>query len=305
MRYAGPVGEADAELLERAAAWEGVDTGAQGIDFATAVLYNRVAREPANAAFLQAALARKDGDGGRPTFVGVVPGAFYREHRNTGADGARVLSIARGLGCEAELVPVKSFGMLEENSAAILDWLEAHGGREITLVSLSKGGADIKCALGSPRAAVAFSDVKQWVNFSGLVQGTPLVEWLRERPPRWWGARLILWWQGHGIRALGQLRHGAGSPLEPWPALPAHLRVVHVFGVPLRRHLRHPWAVRGYERLAPLGPNDGGGILLADLASLPGIVCPVWGADHYLDPAWDVLPLLRGIVSAAISIQGT
>ena len=43
---------------------------------------------------------------------------------------------------------------------------------------------------------------------------------------------------------------------------PAHVRVVHVCGFPLQRHLTHPWAARGYSRLSPLGPNDGGGILL-------------------------------------------
>jgi len=312
---AGPVTDADTQLLDRATEWSGTESDfaslgerrlaeiadSEGLDFATALLYDRILRVPANRDFMEQADQQKKTDKARPDLVGVVPGAFYREHKGTGADGARAFAIARDLGCEAELVRVGSFGGLEENASLILDWLESHPGRRITLISLSKGGSDIKRALASPKAAAAFANVHQWVSFSGLVQGTPLVEWLRQRPLRWWGTRLILWWQGHRMSALEQLRHGEGTPLASWPVLPAHLRVVHVCGIPLRRHLAHPWASRGYERLAPLGPNDGGGILLGDLAALPGIVCPLWGVDHYLDPAWDVMPLLRGIVGAAIS----
>ena len=313
----GSLSDSDAKLLERAAALIGPEikgaaltsqqlkevVRAEGQDLATALLYEKILRAPANAAFSHQVAQQKTKIEMRPDLVGVVPGAFYREHRNTGADGTRALAIARDLGCQAELIPVESFGGLEENAKVILDWLESHPGRRITLISLSKGGSDIKYALKSSRAAASFVNVNQWVSFSGLVQGTPLVEWLRRRPLRWWGFRLILWWQGHGRRAVEQLRHGPGTLLADWPVLPAHLRVVHVYGIPLSRHLAHPWAPRTYQRLAALGPNDGGGILIEDLMGLPGVVCPIWGADHYLDPSWDVMPLLRGIVAAAMSSE--
>jgi hypothetical protein len=77
--------------------------------------------------------------------------------------------------------------------------------------------------------------------------------------------------------------------------------VIHILGFPLRRHLAHPWAPRAYERLAPLGPNDGGGFLLGEVAQLPGTVLPVWGADHYLQPAWDAVPLLRQVLAEAMA----
>jgi hypothetical protein len=132
-----------------------------------------------------------------------------------------------------------------------------------------------------------------------MVQGTPLIAQL-QRPPRWWIIRLLLWWKRAPVQALLELRRGPGTPLATWPQLPTHLRAVHVYGIPLRHHLTHRWAPRGYKRLSPLGPNDGGGILLGDLANLPGIVCPIWGADHYLEPDWDIEPLLRGIVARAL-----
>lgn len=297
----------DARLLARSAAWTGEDidwaelTTRERIDFATALLHERLLRIPTHAEFFRTARDWRRPANLSADLIGIVPGAFHREHRGTGADGARVLAIARELRCEAEVIPTSSFGTLEENGRIILNWLASRRNRRIALVSLSKGGADLKRALALPDEAGAFAPVLAWVSFSGMVQGTPLIDWLRRRPLRWWAIRLLLWWRGCPARTLDQLRHGHGTDLADWPALPKHLRIVQVFGFPLRRHLAHPWARRGYERLSPLGPNDGGGILLGDLPALPGIVCPIWGADHYLSPSWDIQPLLEGIVAAALT----
>jgi len=303
--------EEDARLRARAAEWSGVDGALdarqlekicrdEGLDFATALLHEHLLRQGENAEFLRRAQTAGTSAKLEADMIGVVPGAFHREHRHTGADGARILRIAREMGCAAEVIPTGSFGTFEENARAIREWLEAHRGRRVALLSLSKGGADLKYALRQPGAEETFASVTTWIGLSGMVQGTPLVGWLRQRWLRWWSVRLLLWWRGHPGRALCELSHGSNE-LADWPALPPHLRVVHVYGFPLERHLAHAWAPKGYARVAPLGPNDGGGILLADLLSLPGIVCPIWGADHYLAPAWDVSPLLRGIVSSAIA----
>ncbi len=299
----------DAELLARATAWDGPSLTAAnaaaivrelGLDFATALLHEQLVREPANVEFLGEA-QRATHPPEKDILIGIVPGAFHREHRHTGADGARVLVMARELGVRAEVIPTRSFGTLEENARLIHQWLESRGGQRLALISLSKGGADVKYALSLPEAAEAFAKVCAWVSFSGTVQGTPLVGWLRRRPFRWWAVRLLLWWRRHSRETLEDLRHGPDTPLAVWPVLPPHLRVVHVCGFPLERHLTHPWAFRAYGRLASLGPNDGGGNLLSDALSFPGVVCPVWGADHYLSPCWDALPLLTGIAAAALT----
>jgi hypothetical protein len=95
---------------------------------------------------------------------------------------------------------------------------------------------------------------------------------------------------------IQELAHGAGSALCRPLVVPPHIRVIHVVGFPLVEHLSNDWARRGHARLAPLGPNDGGGVLLSDFVDLPGSVYPVWGADHYLNPPWNVRPLLRRIL---------
>ena len=302
----------DTALRNRAAAWNAATqpnlvadfatlAECEGIEFATAVLHDRLLRVDSNARFLRQAEAAQRSTKVKADVIGVVPGAFHRQHPHTGADGARILRIARELGCAAEAVPIGSLGTLADNARAIREWLATHSGKRIALLSLSKGSADVKHALAAPDSAKAFADVCAWVSLSGLVQGTPLISWLRRRPLRWWSVRAILWWHGLSIRALRELDHGPATALHCWPAIPDTMRVVHVYGFPLAQHLAHRWSPRGYKRLAPLGPNDGGGVLLADLASLPGIVCPIWGADHYLTPPWDAHSLLRGIVSAAVA----
>lgn len=305
---------ADDELLARAASVQDLPglrdcsrsslqdfSRRSSLDLATALLYDRVARHPPNLDFMEQVRTAPD----RPSLlplVGIVPGAFYRDHNNTGADGAAIIADLKRLGCPVELVPVESFGSLATNAAILHCWLEGRQNRPVALVSLSKGAADVKVALGLPGAAERFQNVVAWISVSGLPQGTPLVAWLNRQPLRRLGVKCLLWWRNQSYSVVEELSDEPGSMLRNWPALPPHLKLFHVVGFPLRRHLAHPWAPRGYERISTLGPNDGGGFLLADVARMPGVVLPVWGADHYLQPAWDVAALLRRVFSAALSL---
>lgn len=304
----------DNDLLSRAAAWDQCASLAncppltlkelaqnESIEFATAVLYDRVLRNETNRTYFKRIQIIDPLPAIEPTLIGVIPGAFYREHRHSGADGARLVAIGEAMGCPVKLVPVESFGSLPRNAEIIFQWLLRHKKQRVLLVSLSKGSADVKVTLALPDAEALFDNVVAWISMSGLPQGTPLVSWLRRQRLRRLGVRLLLRLRGQRYSVVEELRPEADGPLAVWPALPPNLRVIHILGFPLRRHLAHPWAPRGYERLAPLGPNDGGGFLLADVAQLPGTVLPVWGADHYLQPAWDVTPLLRQVLAEAMA----
>jgi hypothetical protein len=146
----------------------------------------------------------------------------------------------------------------------------------------------MKLALAEPDAAETFRRVRAWISLSGIYYGTPLITWLFRQ---WWRLpliRLFFWRRGYEFGALRQLERGPGKLLDFDLRPPGHLRIIHVIGFPLARHLSTPLVRRGYRRLSPLGPNDGGPILLADVARLPGLVYPVWGADHYLRPAYDL-----------------
>jgi len=256
----------------------------RGMDFATTVLYQAVRRSerhgPTIAALEGASVdnQRLDAD------IVIVPGAFYREKTHTGADGHLVRKTATELGYRVEVVPLRSFGSVHGNAQILAEWLLQHGERPVVLVSHSKGSTEVRHALARTDAATVFRSVVGWVDLSGLFYGTPLVSWLRSQRVRWWLTRLLFWFKGYTFSALDEIDRCA---CPPWPGAlecAPHLRVLHVVGFPLQRHLTAPLMQRGHRRLSPFGPNDGT-IVLADVLALPGVVYPVWGADHYLRPS--------------------
>jgi hypothetical protein len=312
--------EGERRLLDRAARWPGHASWSdltaeelrrvaerEGIDFATALLYDRVRRSPEHGPFirrLEAVPADGGGEGDPRTLVAIAPGGFYREFPHTGADGRPLREEAARLGLRSELIPLRSFGPLADNACILSDWLAARpDGERIILASLSKGGSDIKIALAQPGAEQTFRNVAVWVNLSGLLWGTPLVDWLLARRLRTLWVRFLFRLRGYDFAAIPELGRGPGTPLDFDVRLPPHLRVIHVVGFPLVRHLSNGLARRCFRRVRPLGPNDGAGIVLADVARLPGWVYPLWGADHYLRPAGtDRGDLVRRILAAARDI---
>jgi hypothetical protein len=289
--------ETDDALLARAAAWPthhvledltqpelALISGREGIDFATALLYDRLLKREAIRETLAAFHRAANAPTPRDVLVGVVPGAFYKEYAGTGADGQRVLDLARRAGLRAERVPLDSFGSLAGNARILGDWLRHHQDEEVHLVSLSKGGIDTQYALSLPDAEQTFRNVTVWLNLSGMVQGTALADWLLARPIR------------YSFNVLNEIRRADSvSSSFAWPK---HLRIFHVIGFPRRRHLHSGLARRAHRRLEAWGPNDGGGILLADAVRWPGTLIPLWGADHYLrQESYDIAALLTFLLA--------
>lgn len=288
------------ELLDRVADWPEHGTlcqlsdavlrhiaAARGLDFATAVLYDRLiksntASRPVLTPEALDKFPQQPRSENAPSLVAIVPGAFYVESPDSGANGQAILEEARRLGLPTAVIPTRSFGSLEENGRIIGDWLSRQAQPGTVLVSLSKGGADVKWALQDPAAADAFRNVRVWINISGITEGTPLVSWLLRRRFRSLLVRPLFLWRNYDFAVLRQLDYGPQQPLScPWN-IPAWLSVIHVLGFPLRKHLTCGLARRGHRRLADCGPNDGAGIVLYDAVCRPGTIYPVWGADHYL-----------------------
>jgi hypothetical protein len=191
---------------------------------------------------------------------------------------------ASRLGCKSDVVPLASFGSLTKNVRILCDSLAARPAGKVILASLSKGGAEVKLALARPDAAAVFRNVVCWVNLSGLLQGTHLADWLlKSRVRRSW-FRLLFWSKRYDYSAIRELGRGPDALLHDELRLPAPMHAIHLVGFPLDRHLSNGLARRGYRRLRHLGPNDAAGIVLADVCRWPGLVYPVWGADHYLRP---------------------
>ncbi len=313
MTIAKTISKYERELLERAARWprhraltelsaEALQAiaEAEGIDFATALLHDRVLRSPVHGPFVETtdSLPHEALSPPNNVTLAIVPGARYVESPGTGADGRLVRDAARQCNWPCELIPTASFGPLRLNAEKIVHWLlRRRAAEKIVLVSLCKGGGEVKLALDHPRAPEAFRRVAVWVNLSGLLHGTPLVGWLFSRRTRVWWYRGLLWWRGYDFDVVRELGRRPGDPLTGPVRLPEHLRLISVVGFPLRRHLTTPLARRCFRRIAQLGPSDGAGILLADACRVPGVIYPVWGADHYLRPTWDDRPLLARLLA--------
>lgn len=288
-------------ILDRAARCTGLPTLAdctesslralsdrEGIDFATALLYDRVRRAPAQGPHIDRieSLTNSAGAVSMDATVVIVPGAFWRQYPGSGADGRLIREQAEGMGCRVETIPLPNFSSLAHNARLVRDWLSARrNGEPIVLVSLSKGGGDVKLALASPDADDVFRHVVAWINLSGILDGTPLVSWLFARSWRSAWVRTLLHLRGYDLGIIRDLDRRPGSPLDFPLRLPSHLRAVHVVGFPLVQHATNRLARKCHARLRPHGPNDGAGILLADAVRWPGILYPLWGADHYLRPA--------------------
>lgn len=301
----------DVLLFQRAAQWraragsslpgrESIEqlTATDGVDFATAVLYDAIVHSEQHSAFI----AQLDGlrmadSAAQPTpgtLLAIAPGAFYLEYPHTGADGRSLREQAATLGCPCELIPSASMGTVAENAELICQWLAARTERRIILASISKGGSDIKAALRRPEAPRAFQNVVSWISLCGILEGSPTVDWLLRRRLRRLFYRSLFWWRGLRFQVLTDLRRTAG-PLEGPLALPATIRLIQIVGFPLRRHLTNRLARTCHNAGSAEGPNDGA-ILLCDVVRQPGLIYPIWGADHYLRPSWELRKLARAVL---------
>lgn len=266
----------------------------RGIDLATAALHEQLRRDGRlilAAGAGNSSPSENSSDNAQGATLAIVPGAFYREHPQTGADGAPLIAAARALGCQATLVPTPSIGTLAEGADALLAWLETQTVDRIVLASLSKGGADVKMALAHPRAARAFARVVGWINVGGITNGSPMVSWLLQRKLPTLIYRFLFWRRGRNFQFIRDLERRPDSPLSFPVAIPPHLRVIHIIGFPLARHVRGKRAEAWHRRLAPLGPNDGA-VILADSLAIPGKVFAAWGADHFSPQQLDLPAML-------------
>ncbi|WP_331875359.1 hypothetical protein [Longimicrobium sp.] len=255
-------------------------TREHGVDSATALLYDRIRNAEPHRAFIEAVDAVDPAAPLPPTSARllIAPAAFWREYPQIGADGAAVLAVARELGISAERIPTRSTGGVTENARIIREALAKEADGSVILVSLSKGGADVRVALDAGGAPLR--KVRAWINVCGLVHGTPLVDQFFAGP--WWRrtmVRAFLARHRADFRLIRELGHAPGSPLSARAVAPDGVHLVNVIACPLSEHTSGALATR-HRQLAALGPNDGS-TLLTDAIVDGGAIYPVWGADHY------------------------
>lgn len=267
-------------------------TKQQGLDLATMVFYQAILASSAYCTFRDTLvhLPAEPVAGAIDAKVLIVPALLYAERPALGGDGKAIADIARARGFTTELIPIHSKGSMQANARLIWERIAQESCQKLWIVSLSKGGGEVRLALQAHVDHPALAKVRGWINVCGLVKGSPLFD--RYRLRMWIICRLL----GADRRNLTELR----ASYPPWQMpchLPPDLQVINVLGVPLQAHIHHRNMLWRYTHLGRLGPNDGLA-LLPDLVMQPGLIYPVWGADHFLQTP-QAAPLFQKIFNYA------
>lgn len=296
------------EQLSCGPASEGGSSEAERSRVLTEVLATLRATEPHRSAIASFESAASDGRDFQPIGLAplvIVPGAFAREYPAHGADGSRILSAAKTLGIEAYRIPLPSFCSVSTAAGLIRKWLDAWHGPPVILVALSKGAADVKRMIldaadddAGTQADVA-GKIRGLITISGIMTGTPLVNYAEQKPIFRTYLRIVFRLFGYRFADLADLRWSkevSAAPAQRERAAPElTLPTLNIVGAPQESDLSSSLARRSYRRIANHGPSDGGGILIRDFLRYPGAVVPLCGKDHYMvDVATDDL-LLRSL----------
>ena len=257
------------------------------VDKATAIFYHRIIQEPLNKEFLNY-VEKKELEfiktipdyNKENVLLAIVPGMFYKDNPNVGADGKKIRDIAKSIGLQEDLIPVKQTGTLQENADIICNYVKNRNDvKGIILASVSKGSSDVKIALKKCGKESYFKKVRAWYNIGGLNKGTKGVKvvtddfWKRNE------GRFYFWTHGYNWQGFLDMSSEEGKPLSEDLQKPEHILLVNIIGTPLFRHVSKR-AKPFYLHLVQYGPNDGI-TLLAD-SYIPGSVtyCS-WRNDHY------------------------
>ena len=312
MRFRSKTAEAENSLRQRASTWpecptlEGLSSDAlreitrqEGVDFATALLFDRFCKSPERFGFIQQIDTLRKSPGSLPATIDakvvIVPGALYVERPDMGGDGRIVREVAASLGLKTDLIPLASFGSVKTNANLIRDWLKQHQQEQIILVSLSKGGADLKMAMSESDTPALFQNIVAWINVCGPLNGSRMANWILESRIRTWFFQCKLRWQKRDFQFVSDLRHGGDAPLGFAFRPPDSMRMVSLIGFPLHRHMTTGFSRFCHRTIGSYGPNDGTTIL-ADLHAVPGEIYPVWGMDHYFRPESEARNLVAAII---------
>ncbi len=205
----------------------------------------------------------------------VVPGMFYKEHPETGADGGLIIEIARQFGFKVERIETKSGGSVSTNSAIIEKKLATETHSDIWLVSMSKGAGDLRHYLQNCQVSY---NIKGWINVAGISNGLPYIDYRLANPLKRLMVRLLCMVYPLKYQALVELQtHHPFWDNKVWPKT---LEMIHITPIPHSAHIQSMLRAK-YRKTLNRGPNDGF-TLITDVLDLPGHIYPVWGCDHFM-----------------------
>lgn len=210
-----------------------------------------------------------------------VPGWDYAENGHlTGADFTAPRKLATAFGFENYLVALPPTGSVEESAAVLAADITRHhrAGKKILLAGASSAGPVIHLTLGEVIDKEPLGSVKAWLNLGGILQGSPLIDYLEENPQRWL-FNFIVWfkdWEEEAILSMSTIpSRKRFSRLN----IETDILVVNYLGIPLSGQLSQ-YSRDKYPLLKAEGPNDGL-TLLTDAIAPNSLTVVALGSDHF------------------------
>lgn len=231
-----------------------------------------------------------------------VPGWDYAENGHlTGSDFAKPRELATDFGLENYLVALPPTGSVEESATVLAAEIAEHArsGKKILLVGASSAGPVAHLVLGERLDEKQRDSIKAWLNLGGILQGSPLIDYLQEKKPQRWLFNIVVWFKGWDKEAV--LSMGMNPSRERFSRLRVDpdILVINYLGIPLSGQLSQ-YSKDKYPALRSEGPNDGL-TLLTDAIVPNSLTIVALGSDHFFaeDPKIDekTVALMRLIVA--------
>jgi hypothetical protein len=216
-----------------------------------------------------------------PYLLLFVPGWDYAENGHlTGADFAQPRKLATKLGIENYLVQLPPTGSVEESAAVLAAEIakHVHSDKRIVLAGASSAGPAIQLTLGELLGKEELSSVKAWLNLGGILQGSPLVDYLQLRPQRWL-FNLVVWFKGWHKNSILSMGIVPSRKRFQRLKISADIFIVNYLGIPLSGQLSR-YSKDKYPLLASNGPNDGL-TLISDVIAPNSLTIVALGSDHF------------------------
>jgi hypothetical protein len=217
-----------------------------------------------------------------------VPGWDYVSNgKVTGADLARPRQLTGAMGLESILVEIDPHGSVEANARTVQSAFDqnADSGRQLIVVSASSAGPAVHMAIS--RAAATNRPIPAaWINLGGILQGSPLIEYIR-RPPQSLLFFGYTWWKGWDRNAVASMGAEVSRARFKSLRIPADVLVINYVGLSLSGSLSR-YARDKYRILVKDGPNDGL-TPLADIVAPNSLTLIAPLSDHFFaeDPRID------------------
>lgn len=205
----------------------------------------------------------------------LIPGMFYKEHPETGANGQLVVNIAQKFGFAVECIDIHSCGSVSANSQLIAKKIIEDQHPNIWLISISKGSCEVRHFLQHHQLN---PNIKGWINIAGIHKGLPYLDARLNNPVKKLWLKVLCRLFAVDYQALLELQ--TTHPYWAVDQWPADIEMIHIVPIPHSSHIQQKLSQKYYKTLSH-GPNDGL-TPITDILDLPGHIYPVWGCDHFM-----------------------